>query len=222
MAGSFYLCYIFPMTILRAFPTQIYMNALGAQPKGASPEALRRQLLKECFQVAEEDRAGQAWSKDNYANGFTSYASANDMHRRSSTFTLLEKRIDQHVKKFVRALDMDVNSKHLRMSTCWVNIMPSQAAHGAHIHPLSVISGTYYVDIPKQASVIKFEDPRLDRMMAAPPKRAHAKAHNKLFVEIAPKAGQIVLFESWLRHEVPVNKSRTPRVSVSFNYEYCE
>jgi uncharacterized protein (TIGR02466 family) len=31
-------------------------------------------------------------------------------------------------------------------------------------------------------------------------------------------AGKLVLFESWLRHEVPPNPVAAERVSISFNY----
>jgi len=33
-------------------------------------------------------------------------------------------------------------------------------------------------------------------------------------------AGQVVLFESWLRHEVPSHPTAAERVSVSFNYNW--
>ena len=55
-------------------------------------------------------------------------------------------------------------------------------------------------------------------MMAAPPRKPKARLTNRTFVEIAPKAGTLLLWESWLRHEVPENKARRDRISVSFNY----
>ncbi len=88
----------------------------------------------------------------------------------------------------------------------------------AHIHPHSAISGTYYVSVPVGASAIRFEDPRLGFMMAAPMRKPSARRENRAFVDFAPKAGSVLLWESFLRHEVPVNRARTPRISVSFNY----
>jgi uncharacterized protein (TIGR02466 family) len=35
-------------------------------------------------------------------------------------------------------------------------------------------------------------------------------------------AGHVVLFESWLRHEVAQNPVTAERVSVSFNYDWFE
>jgi uncharacterized protein (TIGR02466 family) len=55
-------------------------------------------------------------------------------------------------------------------------------------------------------------------MMAAPPRRARAPREAQTFVAIAPKSGTLLLWESWLRHEVPVNTATAERISVSFNY----
>ncbi|MFY0614674.1 MAG: 2OG-Fe(II) oxygenase family protein, partial [Hyphomicrobiaceae bacterium] len=86
------------------------------------------------------------------------------------------------------------------------------------IHPHSVISGTYYVDVPPGSGAIRFEDPRHAMMMAAPPRKVRAKRDNQTFVTIEPKPGLLLLWESWLRHDVPVNNAEAPRLSVSFNY----
>jgi len=61
------------------------------------------------------------------------------------------------------------------LTDCWLNIMPKHVVHGLHLHPLSTLSGTYYVHVPAGTPGIKFEDPRLDRFMAAPPRKAGAK-----------------------------------------------
>jgi uncharacterized protein (TIGR02466 family) len=200
------------MSIERLFPTLLYRASLPVAIK------LHDQFLVEIEDIAGLDVAGMHWSQENYRNGFTSYATANNLHRVSPTFGALEAQINLHVKKFSRALEMNLQGGTLVMTSCWVNIMPANVHHGSHLHPLSVISGTYYVSVPKGASAIKFEDPRLSALMGAPPKKENAKLSNKTFVEIAPKAGNLIMFESWLRHEVPMNTSREPRISVSFNY----
>ena len=65
-----------------------------------------------------------------------------------------------------------------------------------------------------------FEDPRLDRYMAAPPRKQSARRGNRAWVTLPARAGRVVLFESWLRHEVPPNQSSAERVSISFNYSW--
>jgi uncharacterized protein (TIGR02466 family) len=72
--------------------------------------------------------------------------------------------------------------------------------------------------VPEGASAIKFEDPRLGLMMAAPPRKARAARENRPFLTLEPKPGMVALWESWLRHEVPMNRSGEDRISISFNY----
>jgi uncharacterized protein (TIGR02466 family) len=132
----------------------------------------------------------------------------------------LARRLDRHVGTFARRLDWDLQGRRLEMVDCWVNIMPRQAVHGLHLHPLSVVSGTYYLKTPRGCSRLRFEDPRLDRFMGAPPRAADCRAENRQQVSYPVEAGQVILFESWLRHEVAANPSSEERVSVSFNYHW--
>ena len=177
-------------------------------------------LLETCLGIAAEDRAGQAWSRKNSYPGYTSYASLTDLPVRASIFATLIKRIDTHVDRFALALELDLGDRRLRLDSIWINVLEPGGHHTAHIHPHSVISGTYYVDIPSGASAIRFEDPRLPQLMAAPPRLEAASRSNRQFVAVEPTTGTLLLWESWLRHEVPVNTARSERVSVSFNYRW--
>jgi uncharacterized protein (TIGR02466 family) len=204
------------MRISAWFPTFIYYQSLSGKGGGS----FNSELLKECYQIREFDEAGRKWSKLNYPGGYTSYASMAQLHRFSSTFGELEERINKHVAAFTRHLEMDLRNHRFEMTDCWVNIMPKQVVHSLHLHPLSFISGTYYVSTPKNCSKIKFEDPRLSKFMAAPPKLPNAKSHNRQFINFAAETGKVILFESWLRHEVSANQSDEDRVSISFNYHW--
>jgi uncharacterized protein (TIGR02466 family) len=175
-------------------------------------------LKNEIWQTQKADHAGRKWSKKNYRHGYTSYGSWDQMHLLSSTFAKLQKKIDAHVLQYLKKLDYAVQKNTLQMDTFWINIMPENTIHTAHIHPQSVISGTFYVDIPKGSGAIRFEDPRLGFFMNAPTLKTSAKKQNQRFFSVNPKAGDIVLFESWLKHEVPMSRGKEPRISVSFNY----
>jgi uncharacterized protein (TIGR02466 family) len=65
--------------------------------------------------------------------------------------------------------------------------------------------------VPKGSGAIRFEDPRLPLMMAAP-------ARAETFVTVAPRAGALLMWESWLRHEVLAGAGRGERLSISFNF----
>ena len=132
----------------------------------------------------------------------------------------LVKQLDKHVTDFAEDLQFDLGDKGLELEDIWINILPEGGIHTAHIHPHSVISGTTYVAMPSGTSAIKFEDPRHQMMMAAPPRKADAREEMKNFIYVAPDVGDVLLWESWLRHEVPMNMAEDDRISVSFNYAW--
>jgi uncharacterized protein (TIGR02466 family) len=198
------------------FPTQIYSEPLQA----AGLERLNAGLAEECRSLRDYDRAGRRWSERNYPGGYTSYASLNELHRFSSTFTKLERRITRHVRAFAAALELDLKGREVFMTDCWANIMPPLASHSLHLHPLAFISGTYYVATPPGCPGLLFEDPRLDRFMAAPPRRAGAGRARRAHVTYPAQAGNLILFESWLRHGVAANRVDAERISISFNYNW--
>ena len=204
------------MPLQSLFPTLVYVAPLG----GAGGARLARRLLRECLQLRIDDFAGRRWSRRNYPGGYTSYNSQSRLQRLSPVFAELERRLTPHVRRYARALDYNLRGRRLAMTDCWVNIMRCRVAHGLHLHPLSTISGTYYVQVPRGSAGLKFEDPRLERFMAAPPRRPGARAHNRAWVTVPARAGRLVLFESWLRHEVPANPVSGERISISFNYSW--
>lgn len=204
------------MAIRPWFPTFIYDAPLVS--KGGA--RLSRELLGDCYRIRQHDLEGRQWCRKNYPGGFTSYATMNRLHQSFSTFMELERRLAPHVRALARHLQMELGRGELGMTDCWVNIMPRHAVHSLHLHPLSVLSGSYYVKTPRGCSRIRFEDPRLDRFMAAPPRTKSCRPENRRHVTYAAEAGRILLFESWLRHEVATNTVSAERISISFNFAW--
>ncbi len=126
--------------------------------------------------------------------------------------------IDKHAAAFAKSLHWDIKGGKPVCDSLWVNVMAEGGSHTSHIHPNAVISGTYYVAVPEGAGPIVFEDPRLAMLMAAPPRKANAPREFRNHISETPKAGTLMLWESWLRHEVPLNRAEGNRISVSFNY----
>ena len=195
------------------FVTKLYRAELDA---AAVPLA---EVEATCRSLADDDEAGQAWCRKHGYPGYTSYASLNDLPWRYPVFKKLIKALDAHVAGFAKALEFDLGGEKLKLDDIWVNVLPEGGVHTSHIHPRSVISGTYYVATPKGSSALKLEDPRLGLMMAAPARKAKAALEQRPFVYEAPQAGTVLLWESWLRHEVPLNQADSERISVSFNYK---
>jgi len=197
------------------FATRIHEASLAGAPDF---EAFNAELEDACRMLAAEDRAGRAWCKAHGYGGYTSYASLDDLPTRVSVFGALKSKLDKQARAFADALALNLKGGRLKLDSLWVNILKPGAAHTGHIHPHSVISGTVYVAVPPGASPLKLEDPRLPLMMAAPPRRADAGEEQQAFVYLSAEPGTVLMWESWLRHEVPANAAKAERISISFNY----
>jgi len=198
------------------FVTRLYHARLAEHGPAIDPA----EMEASCYSIAEDDEAGQDWCEREGYPGYTSYASLTDLPWRFPIFADLVAALDAHVEAFARDPEFDLCEKRLRLEDIWINILPEGGTHSSHIHPHSVISGTTYVAMPGGASALKLEDPRSARMMAAPPRVPDAREEMRGFVYLHPKVGDVLLWESWLRHEVPMNMSEDDRISVSFNYAW--
>lgn len=198
------------MPVRSLFATQFYEAAIG------SPQLLA-ELEESCRMFAEEDGAGRRWSRDHGYRGYTSYASLGDLPARDPAFADLKRLLDKEVKKFAAASHFDLG-KALKLDSLWVNILKPGGMHSGHIHPHSVVSGTFYVSVPDGSGALKLEDPRLPMLMNAPGRDGDAPEHMQPFVYAEPAVGCIFLWESWLRHEVMPNLGKKERISISFNY----
>jgi uncharacterized protein (TIGR02466 family) len=185
------------------FATQLYEAEIG-------DKALLGSLAHSIRSLAKDDRAGRRWSSEHRYAGYTSYASLNDLPKRDPAFAELAKLLARHAAKFAGECAFDWARKP-RLDSLWANLLKSGGHHSGHIHPHSVISGTFYIEVPRGSGAIRFEDPRLPLMMAAPP-RADS------FVEVQPRPGLLLMWESWLRHEVLPGTGKGERLSISFNF----
>jgi uncharacterized protein (TIGR02466 family) len=192
------------------FVTRLYEANLADPP-------LLADLAHSIRSLAEDDAAGRRWSREKGYRGYTSYASLDDLPRRDPAFADLQRILVSHAAKFAGSLAFDLGRKP-KLDSLWVNLLKSGGHHSAHIHPHSILSGTLYVEAPEASGPIRFEDPRLAMMMAAPMRREDAPEELATFVEVTPRPGLLLMWESWLRHEVLPGTAKADRLSISFNF----
>ena len=196
------------MTVRTLFATSLYEAELG-------DSGLLTDLAHSIRSLAEDDAAGRAWCREHDYGGYTSYASLDDLPRRDPAFAGLAKALNRHARGFADGLAWDHRPK---LDSLWVNLLKSGGHHGGHIHPHAILSGTLYVEVPEGSGAIRFEDPRLPMMMAAPLRRPGAPEQLLPFVTVEPRVGLLLLWESWLRHEVRPGRGKGERLSISFNF----
>jgi uncharacterized protein (TIGR02466 family) len=185
------------------FVTKLYEAELG-------DEALLSELAHSIRTLAEDDQAGRKWSKQHRYSGYTSYASLNDLPKRDPAIAEVVRLLARHAAAFAKECEFELTRKP-RLDSLWVNLLKGGGHHSGHIHPHSIVSGALYVEVPSSSGDIRFEDPRLPFMMAAP-------TRPDTFVTIEPSAGLLLMWESWLRHEVLAGAGKGERLSISFNF----
>ena len=196
------------MTSRSLFATRLYQANIADAD-------LLAELAHSIRSLASDDGAGRNWSREHGYKGYTSYASLNDLPQRDPAFADLAKLLTRHARSFAGELGWEVRPK---LDSLWVNLLQGGGHHSGHIHPHSILSGTFYVEAPESSGAIRFEDPRLPMMMAAPRRRDDAPEELKPFVTVQPAPGLLLLWESWLRHEVMPGSAKAERLSISFNF----
>jgi len=191
------------MPVRSLFATRLYEGELE------SPDLLA-ELAHSIRSLAADDTAGRNWSREHHYPGYTSYASLADLPKRDPAFADLARHLTRHAAAFAKDCGFDLPRKP-RLDSLWVNLLKGSGQHGGHIHPHSIISGTFYIEAPPKSGAIRFEDPRLPLIMAAPPRA-------ETFVTVQPRPGLLLMWESWLRHEVLPGRGKGDRLSISFNF----
>ena len=101
----------------------------------------------------------------------------------------------------------------------WANVSRYGAYNKRHTHPGSQISAVYYVEsgsppneeVP-ESGTFEFIDPRPHAEMSALPGEAIGRP-----VTVQPLNGRMILFPSWLYHQVNPYLGEDERISISFN-----
>ena len=109
----------------------------------------------------------------------------------------------------------------VEITGCWANISPPGDGHRPHTHPNNYLSGVYYVQTQAGADTISFDDPRPQTNIIAPA-TVEITDENAGQIHITSRDGLLILFPSWLQHQVPPNKSPHNRISIAFNIMFSQ
>ena len=129
-------------------------------------------------------------------------------------FESLFNKISLSVKEIEKHLDLE---KKLSLDNFWCNINYLGCFNRPHNHPSSVLSGVYYVSVPKNSGNLIFQDFNTDKDMAYKFIKNYNK-YNSTKWTVLPKENLCVLFPSYLHHYVEPNLNKKERISLSFNY----
>jgi uncharacterized protein (TIGR02466 family) len=96
----------------------------------------------------------------------------------------------------------------------WINMHDRGGFNFLHMHEGSLLSGSFYLSVPRGSGQFVFRDPRpgviLGSVKGGVP-NGHADIH------LTPSDGLLVLFPCWMEHYVEPHDSDEPRITIAFN-----
>ena len=130
----------------------------------------------------------------------------------------LARTIGEVMKATLQSIDPAAEFERMQVTmNGWVNVNPPGGYNGPHQHTNAVLSGVYYVDVPRGRSekggAIEFLSPHPIRLLGG-------LLNAPMFAErthVQPKAGDLLIFPGQLPHWVHPNDSGKARVTVAFN-----
>lgn len=133
---------------------------------------------------------------------------------------ILEDQIKKHTNIYLKSWGFKVETT-LKISNYWINIAEQNNFQESHHHIDSqtlnnIFSGVLYLNIPENSGNIIFTNPVFPSNLF-PPNQSFPPGY-----KISPEEKQIIIFPSWLNHNVETNKSPTPRISLSWNIKTNE
>jgi len=101
----------------------------------------------------------------------------------------------------------------------WAVVNGPGSSNRLHNHPFNYLSGVFYLQVPEDSGSLIFHDPRPQSEVLSPPKKQGENLHTAHRVTWEPKQNDLLVFPSWLQHEVEINNSQEERIVISFNIE---
>lgn len=96
----------------------------------------------------------------------------------------------------------------------WVNLHDRGGFNFLHVHEGSLLSGSFYLQVPPGSGRFVFRDPR-PGVVHGYVKGAVPNGYSD--IQLTPEAGLLVLFPCWMEHYVEPHDSDTPRIVIAFN-----
>jgi uncharacterized protein (TIGR02466 family) len=96
----------------------------------------------------------------------------------------------------------------------WINMHDRGGFNFLHVHEGCLLSGCFYLNVPVGSGKLVFRDPRAG-VIHGYVKGAVPNGYSD--VHLAPEAGLLVLFPSWMEHFVEPHDNDEARISISFN-----
>lgn len=112
-----------------------------------------------------------------------------------------------------------MGTSNLVLGNWWININGKYDYNESHDHQNSVLSGTYYVQVPEEnmGDLILHRGDNAEFFLTSKVEREQTMA-NAMAIPCPVKESMFYLFPSWVKHSVERNESDKERISIAFNF----
>ena len=124
---------------------------------------------------------------------------------------------EQQLKIYVENVLCPSEELDFYITQSWLNITKPGETHHQHCHSNSIISGVFYISTEEDDKIL-FEDPNWKLKERIRFELKESNPFNSATWFFPAITNELILFPSWLDHEVDVNENATKdRISISFN-----
>ena len=184
---------------------------------------MNKNLISKILEWKHDDPEG-----DDVSNSF-GWQSRKTMQKVKSGFADVTNKINEFLNE-VWSTEQYHEDTTLEISNMWANINYKYAYNMYHDHPNSLWSGVYYVQSPPNSGKILFHK-EWSRYQGVPKPTFSSSppvhTHQWDSVSYEPIEGRVILFPSWIGHQVGQNLTDVEgedgyRISISFNIKQID
>jgi len=131
-----------------------------------------------------------------------------------SEFNSISNAVDEHLSRFCHQLRV---RDHIgfKSTQSWINFYTSNDYQESHYHPNFTFSAVFYYKVTDNTRII-FEHPVTDMM----PLEVDCQTDlNRQYLTVYPKQGDLIIFRSYLRHQVPRHNDDNTKITFAYNFE---
>ena len=189
--------------IIPLFPVMVHNTEVS------NFKCVEEDLIKSAYNYRKKDPTGRVIS--NMGGWQSSFLKLGEENIIKSTII----KVISSYFHFNKIFDCDI-----KLDSLWININGKGHSNNLHHHPLADLSGVFWIKTPIDCGKIEFSSPHNfvqgKELKISNPKYAE---DNNVFASyyFDPHAGSVLIFPSFLYHQVYPNNSNEDRISVSFN-----
>jgi len=128
----------------------------------------------------------------------------------------IKKIIDSHLLAYQHDV-CGIEIQQFYITDSWIAVTPPGGKHVVHNHPNSLLSGVFYFSVPDRSSINFYVESPIFKNFKFCFDYTLSTEHNKQTVNVPVQQSDIVIFPSWVDHNVDVNTSDQARIIIGFN-----